>query len=57
MAEYIKFRSILSDVEKQNIEMKKLLARTQERINRTKKHIAHLERLKIWTVNNLHEMR
>ena len=52
----ISFRSIFSEVEKQNLEMKRLLAKTEARINRTKGHIDYLKRLKVWTVNNLHEM-
>ncbi len=52
----LSFRSIFSEVEKQNMEMKRLLAKTKARINRTKGHIEYLERLKVWTVNNLHEM-
>ncbi len=48
--------SVFSPAEKQNMELKRLLARTADRIQRTKGHIEHLERLHVWTVNNLHEM-
>ncbi len=50
------FRSILSDTEKENIEMQRMLRRTKQTIRNTKKTIKRLERMKIWTERNLYEM-
>ena len=57
----VSFRSAFSDAEKQRLkderdELRRLLDRTANSIERTKKHIKYLERLKIWTERNLYEM-
>ena len=52
---FIVMRSILSDVEKDNIEMKRMLKRTNATIAKTKERIEQLKRLKVWTEHNLHE--
>ena len=52
---FITMRSIMSDQEKENMELRKMLRRTDDTIARTKKHIAYLERLRVWTEHNLHE--
>ena len=52
---FIVMRSILTDMERDNIEMKRMLDRTNRTIAKTKEHIERLERLKVWTEHNLHE--
>lgn len=52
---FITMRSILSDQEKENIELKKMLRRTEATIARTKGHLEYLERIKVWTEHNLYD--
>lgn len=55
IGDIITFRSVLSDTEKENIEMQRMLRRTIATIKKTKRSIKTLERMKIWTERNLYE--
>lgn len=52
---FITMRSIMSDQERENIELKKMLRRTDATIARTKAHLEYLKRIKVWTEHNLYD--
>lgn len=54
---FITLRSIMSDQEKENLELRKMLRRTEATIKKTKEHIEYLERLRVWTEKNVYDTR